>query len=162
MTGSALFDFLIGIILLFATGFIFFLVIDRVTPDATLNKIAKVAVGVILLVVFLIACKAVLFGGGGAMKIDPHGFLYFCIGVIVILAALIIIEWALNWIAGAMGFGGGTEPGPGGMPGGLVGIVRFVIFAVALIAMLVLADRTLLGGSYTNAFGSFDTQRLSR
>lgn len=151
MTGSALFDFMIGIILLLATGFVFFLVIDKIATDATLNKIAKIAVGVVLLVVFLFALKAVFFGGGAGLHIDPHGFLYFCIGVIVILVVLYIIDLVLGWIGGAMGMGGE-----------LITVVKYVIFAVALIAMLVLADRTLLGGGFTNSLGSFDTRQLSR
>lgn len=151
MTGSALFDFVISIILLLATGFVFFLIIDRIATDATLNKIAKIAIGVVLLVVFLFACKAVLFGGGAALHLDPHGFLYFCIGIIVILVVLLIIEAVLNWIAGQMGVGGE-----------IVTMVKYVIFALALIAMLVLADKTLLGGSYTGFLGGLDTSRLSR
>lgn len=149
--GSALFDFLIGIILLLATGFVFFLVIDRVSPDPVLNKIGKIAVGVVLLVVFLIAVKSVFFGGGGGAHMDPKGFLYFCIGIIVILVVLYIIDLVLSWIAGQMGVG---AP--------IVTAIKYVIFAVALIAMLVLADRTLLGGGFTGAIGNFDTQRLSR
>lgn len=151
MTGSALFDFVISIILLLATGFVFFLIIDRIATDPTLNKIAKIAIGVVLLVVFLFACKAVLFGGAGALRLDPHGFLYFCIGIIVILVVLLIIEAVLNWIAASMGIGGE-----------LITMVKYVIFAIALIAMLVLADRTLLGGSYSSFLGGMDTRQLSR
>ncbi len=139
MTGSALFDFVISLILLLATGFVFFLVIDRVAPDPVLNKIGKIAVGVVLLIVFLLSIKGVFFGGGaGVAHLDPKGFLYFCIGIIVILAVLYVIEFVLTWIAGAM------------------------IFAIALIAMLVLADRTLVGGTYTNFLGIGETPRISR
>ncbi len=141
MTGSALFDFLISIILLLAVGFIFFLVVDRIAPEPTLNKIGKIAVGVVLLVVFLFACKSVFFGGGGGLHIDPKGFLYFAIGVIVVLIALFIIQAVLDWIAAQMGMG---AP--------IVEIIKYVIFGVALIALLVLADRTLLGGSITGSF----------
>lgn len=151
MTGSGLFDFIISIILLLATGFVFFLVIDRIATDATFNKIAKVAVGVVLLIAFLFAIRGVLFGGGSGMHLDPHGFLYFCIGIIVILVVLYIIELVLNWIAGQMG-----------VSGELVNIVKYVVFAIALVAMLVLADKTLLGGGFTGTFGNFGTERLSR
>ncbi len=146
-----LFDFGVGLLLLLATGFVFFLVIDRIATDATLNKIAKVGVGVVLLVVFIFALRAVLFGGGGGLHLDPHGFLYFCIGVIVILVVLYIVELVLGWIAGAMGVG---AP--------IVEAVRYVIFAVALIAMLVLADKALLGGGFTSALGDFSAGRISR
>jgi hypothetical protein len=144
LTGSALMDFLISIILLIATGFIFFLVIDRLAPDSILNKIGKVAVGVVLLIVFLLAIKAVLFGGGGAgAALAPQGFIWFCIGVIVILVVMFIIAAVLDWIAASMGVG---AP--------IVTLVKYVIFALALIALLVIADKTLMGGNYTGAFNS--------
>jgi hypothetical protein len=143
LTGSALMDFLISIILLIATGFIFFLVIDRLAPDPILNKIGKVAVGVVLLIVFLLAIKAVLFGGGAGAALAPAGFIWFCIGVIVILVVMFIIASVLDWLAASMGIG---AP--------IVQIVKYVIFAVALIALLVIADKTLMGGSYTGAFNS--------
>lgn len=151
MTGSGLMDFIISIILLLATGFIFFLVIDRIAPDPLLNKIGKIAVGIVLLIVFLLAVKAVLFGGAAAAHLAPQGFLWFCIGVIVVLVVLFIIEFVLNWVASAMGAGGE-----------LVQLVKYVIFAIALIALLVVADRTLMGGSYTNAFDFKSTGQLSR
>jgi len=135
-------DFLISVILLLATGAIFFLVIDRIAPDPMLNKIGKIAVGVVLLIVFLLAIKAVLFGGAGALHLAPSGFIWFCIGVIVILIVLVIIDYILTWIAAQMG---------AGAP--IVEIVKYVIFGVALIALLVVADKTLMGGAYTAAIG---------
>jgi hypothetical protein len=146
MRGNALLDFIISIILLLATGAVFFIVIDRMAPDPLLNKIGKIAVGVVLLIVFLLAVKGVLFGGGGAVPhLAPQGFLWFCIGVIVILVVLFIIEFVLTWIAGAMG-----------AEGSLVQLAKYVIFAIALIALLVVADRTLIGGNYSGAF-NFNT-----
>lgn len=143
MSGAGLMQFLISIILLIATGFIFFLVIDRLAPDPTLNKIGKIAVGVVLLVVFLLAIQAVLFGGGsGGAKLAPQGFIWFCIGVIVILVVMFIIGAVLDWLAASMGLG---AP--------IVTIVKYVIFAVALIALLVIADQTLMGGGYTGNMG---------
>jgi len=135
-------DFLISIILLIATGAVFFLVIDRIAPDATLNKIGKIAVGVVLLVVFLLAVKGVLFGGGGGPHLAPQGFIWFCIGVIVVLIVLLVVEAILNWIGANMGL---SEP--------IITICKYVIFGVALIAILVVADKTLLGGGYTSAAG---------
>ena len=138
--GSGLLGFLISVILLIATGAIFFLVIDRMAPDPLLNRIGKIAVGTVLLVVFLLIISAVLFGTGGAVSMSPSGFIWFCIGVIVILVVLFIIDYVLGLIASGMGIGEG-----------LVNVIKFVIFAVALIALLVLADKTLMGGSYTNS-----------
>src|SRR4029077_14874775 len=47
MTGSALIDFVIALIVICGTGALFFLTIDRVAPDALLNKIAKIAIGIV-------------------------------------------------------------------------------------------------------------------
>lgn len=108
-------------------------------------KIGKIAVGVVLLVVFILAVGAVLFGTGGAVpNLSAEGFLWFCIGVIVILVVLFVIEFILNLVAGWMG-----------VAGELVALVKYVIFAVALIALLVVADRTLLGGAGMAGFNSF-------
>jgi len=135
MSGSGLMSFLISMILLIATGFIFFLVIDP-----TLNKIGKIAVGVVLLIVFLLAIQSVLFGGGASAHLEPSGFIWFCISVIAILVVMFIIAAVLDWLAANMGLG---AP--------IVAIVKYVIFAVALIALLVAADQTLMGGSYTKS-----------
>jgi len=138
MGGAGLMDFLITLIVLFGAGALFFLTIDRVAPDETMKKIGKIAVGVVLLVVFLLAIKAVLFGGAGALSLGGNGIIYFAIGVIVILVVLYLIDLLLNWLAANMGIG---AP--------IVAAVKYVIFAVALIALLVLADRTFFGGSYS-------------
>jgi hypothetical protein len=132
MTGSGLIDFLITIIVIFGTGALFYVAIERLAPDPMMQKIAKIAVGVVLVVVALLAVKAVLFGGGGA--ISAGGIIGFAIGLIVIMVVLFIIDKLLAWLGGEMG--------------PVIDIIRYVVFAVALIALLVLADRALFGGQY--------------
>lgn len=150
MTGSGLLDFLITIVVLIGVGALFFVAIDRLAPDPFLNKIAKIAIGVVLLVILLIAIKGVLFGGGAALS--GGGIIQFAIGLIVILVILFLVDLALNYIGSMIG-----EP--------IVNAIRYVVFAVALIALLVLADRALIGGTVQGAltgplFGS--TPRIMR
>ena len=68
MTG--LLGFLISMILLLGVGAIFFITIDAVAKDALLAKIAKIAVGCLILVVFIMAVAAVLGFGGAALAIS--------------------------------------------------------------------------------------------
>ena len=135
MTGSALLDFVIALVVIVGTGVLFFTVIDKVAPDATMNKVSKVAVGVVLTVVVLLALKALLFGGGGAAILSAGGIIYFAIGVIVLLVVLFLVDLALSYVAAPLG-----EP--------LIGAIKYLIFAIALIALLVLADNALFGGRY--------------
>lgn len=141
MTGSGLFDFLITLIVLIATGVMFFLVIDRAAPDATMNKVAKIAVGVVFTVVILLAIKSLLFGGGAA-ALSAGGLITFAIGIIIILVLLYLLDVAIGFIAD---FIGAT----------LAGIIKVVVFAIILIALLVLVDKTMMGGHYTSGmFGN--------
>ena len=133
MTGSGLLDFLITIIVIVGTGALFFITIDKVAPDATLNKIGKIAVGVVLAVVLLLAVKAVLFGGGAALT--GGGIIMFAIGIIVLLVVLYLIDLLLTW-AGEQ------------INATLAQAIKYVVFAVALIALLVLADKSFFGGRY--------------
>ena len=137
MTGSGLFDFVITLVVICGTGALFFIAIDRTAPDPTMNKIGKIAVGVVLAVVVLLAVKAVLFGGGGGPVMSAGGIIQFAIGVIVLLVVLYIIDILLTWLAANMGIG---AP--------IIEIIKYLVFAVALIALLVLADRSFFGGRY--------------
>jgi len=138
MTGSALMDFLITIVVVLGIGALFFVTIDRLAPDALLNKIAKIAVGVVLAVVLLLAVKGVLFGGG-AMVASASGVIGFAIGVVVIIVVLFLVDKALGYLLGMIGQTA-------------VDIIRYVIFAVALIALLIVADQSLFGGSHTGRY----------
>jgi hypothetical protein len=136
MTGSALMDFLITLVVICGAGGLFFVAIDRIAPDPFLNKIGKIAVGVVLLVVLLLAIKGVLFGGGVA--ISAGGIIAFAIGLIVLLVVLFLIDKVLDFLGGTVS-------------AWLADIIRYVVFAIALIALLVLADRSLFGARYTGA-----------
>lgn len=130
MTGSALMDFLIGVVGLCLIVGLFFFAIDYMSPDERFKKIARWAVGGVALLAFLVAIKGVLFGGGGALAVTPIGLIEFAIGLLVIMVVLYIIYLVIDFIA----------------PDPFRGPVKYVIGAVALIALLVIAERALFGG----------------
>lgn len=138
MTGSALFDFMITVIVLVATGVIFFTVIDKASPDPTMNKVAKVAVGTVFAVVLLIALKGLLFGGG-ALALSAGGIITFAIGVIIVLLVLYFLDVGIQYLAGLIG-------------ATLANMIKVVVFAVILIALLVLVDQTMFGARYTGSY----------
>ena len=98
--GSALIDFLITLIGLVFIGAIIFMAIDFISTDDRFKKIGKFAVGGILVILFLLAIKAVLFGGTAAAILSPLGMVYFAIAVIVILVVWYLINWFLDWAGG--------------------------------------------------------------
>jgi hypothetical protein len=136
MTGSGLIDFVITLIVICGVGALFFITIDWMKVDPTMKKVAKIAIGVVLAVVILLAIKAVLFGSGGA-ALTAGGIIGFAVGIIVLLVVLYIIDILLGWLATNMG-----------MAAPILDIVRYLVFAIALIALLVLADRSFFGGHY--------------
>lgn len=140
MTGSGLFDFVITLIVLIAAGVMFFLVIDRAAPDSTMNRVAKIAVGVVFAVLILLMIKGLLFGGAGAAALSAGSLIGFAIGIIIILVVLYILDIAIGFIASLIG-----EQ--------LAQIVKVVVFAIILIALLVLVDKTMMGGKVTGAAG---------
>ena len=130
MTGAGLIDFLINLVALGGAAALFFACIDGISPNALFTKIAKIAVGVGFLIAFLLAVKAVLFGGGSAMS--PLGLIYFAIGVIIVLVVLYLLKMILGWfLTGDMAWL--NEP------------VMFVLGAVCLVALLYLAANVLFG-----------------
>jgi hypothetical protein len=135
MTGSGLMDFLIALVVLGGIAVLFFLVIDAIAPDATLAKIGRIAVGLTILVIFLLMVKGVLFGGGGAAPVNASGLITFAIGAIVVIVVLYLIKMALGWFGGEAGLGQFTNA------------ILYVICAIALIALLILAANTFLGGT---------------
>lgn len=132
--GSALIDFLVTVVVVVGVGALFFLMIDRTAPDATMNKIGKIAIGVVLACVVLLAVKGVLFGGG-ALVVGAGGIITFAIGAIVILVVLFLLDMLLTWLGGNIN-------------ATLANAIKYVVFAIALIALLVLADRSFFGGRY--------------
>jgi hypothetical protein len=139
MSGSGLMDFLIEIIGLLIVGTMIFLAIDFISTDERFKKIGKLAVGGVLLLLFLIAVKGVLFGGGGT-AISVAGLISFAIGVIVVLVVWFIITRVLGIFLGYMGLTGSGD------------IIQFVIGALVLIVILILAANMLLGGGSGNFF----------
>lgn len=134
MNGSGLLGFLITLIVLFAVGAIFFLTIDSVAKNALLAKIAKIVVGCLVLIAFIIAVAGVL-GFGGGLSAGPQGIVIFAVGVLVLIVVLYLVELFLGWLASNMGL---SPP--------VVEAIRFVITAVAIIALIMVAGTALIGG----------------
>jgi hypothetical protein len=132
MSGSGLIQFLINVIALLAAGGVFFLAIDKVAPDAFFAKIAKIAIGALLLIALVITVAAV-FGLAGGTAISPMGVVWFVVAVIVAVVILYVINLVIDWIAGSMGAGSWVVP------------VKYVLGAIVLIGLLVAAANTLFG-----------------
>jgi hypothetical protein len=131
VTGSGLMDFLIAVVGLCIIVYLIFLALDFIAPDERFKLIARYAVGGTALLVFLVAIKGVLFGGGGAgMAITPLSVIEFAIGLIVVMVVLYIIYLAIDFLA----------------PGNLAIPIKYVIGAIALIAILIVAEKALFGG----------------
>jgi hypothetical protein len=134
MSGGGLLGFIITLIVLFAVGAIFFLTIDAVAKNALLAKIAKIVIGCLILIAFVIAVAGVL-GFGGGMAASPSSIVVFAVAVLVLIVVLYLVELFLGWLAANMGIG---AP--------IVEAIRFVITAVALIALILVAGTALIGG----------------
>lgn len=145
MTGSALMDFLIACVGLCIIVYMIFLALDFIAPDERFKQIGRYAVGGVALLVFLVAIKGVLFGGGGGMNISPGGIIEFAIGLIVVMVVLYIIYMVVDRLA----------------PAELAVPVKYVIGAIALIAILIVAERALFGGGLGLVAGQ-NTFRLSK
>jgi hypothetical protein len=140
--------FLVSIIVLFAVGAIFFLTIDRVAKDAFLAKIAKIVIGCLILIAFVLAVASVL-GLGGGLAASPYSIVIFGVGVLVLIVVLFLVELFLNWLGPNMG-----------MTPGVIEAIRFVITVLALIALIIIAGDALLGGG--SYFGRFQFDRHSQ
>lgn len=137
MTGSGLFDFLIACVGLALVVFLFFLAIDKIGPDEFFKKVAKVAIGGVALIAFLVAAKGVLFGGGGGLAVTPFGIIQFAIGLLVAMVVVYLLYLLIDFF---------------GVP--FKDPIKYVVGAVVLIALLVLAGQVLFGGvNYLNIGG---------
>ena len=132
MSGSGLVQFLVNIIALLAAGGIFFLAIDKVAPDAFFAKVAKIAIGAMLLIALVLVLAAV-FGLAGGVTMSPLGVVWFAVAVIVAVVILYIINLVLDWVASNMGAGPWVTP------------VKYVLGAIVLIGLLLAAANTLFG-----------------
>ena len=100
---AGLVGFIVNLIALLAAGAIFFLSIDKVAPDAFFAKIAKIAIGALLLIALVVTVAGVFGIGGGGLAVAPLGIIYFAIAVIVAVAVLYIINLVIDWIGAQMG-----------------------------------------------------------
>ena len=133
MSGSGLVQFVINLIALLASGAIFFLSIDKIAPDAFFARVAKIAIGALLLIA-VIAIIAGVFGlGGGAVAIAPYGIVYFAVAVIVAVVVLYILNVVIDWIG--VNMGGGPW----------MAIIKYIIGAIVLIGLLLAAANFLFG-----------------
>jgi hypothetical protein len=145
MNGASLVGFLVSIIVLFGVGAIFFKTVDGVAKNPLLATIAKIAIGCLILVVFVLAVAGVLGFGGGGASVSPWGVIVFAVGVLVLLVVMYVIDLFLNWLAPQMGL---AAP--------VVEAIRFIISVIAVIALLLVAGVALLSGSvrWPLSFGS--------
>jgi len=151
MTGSGLFDFVISLFELVIVGVIIFAGLDFIATDERFKKIAKLALGGVIVLAFLFAIKGVLFGGGGAFAITPVGILYFAIGLIILLVVWYLIIIALDAM---VGFFPPLAP--------FMEAIKFVISAIMLIVLLLLAADLLFGAGVMIHSGGGGLQLPSR
>jgi hypothetical protein len=133
MSGSGLVTFLVNIIALLAAGGIFFVSIDKVAPDEFFAKIAKIAIGALLLIAFIVTIAAVFGLAGAGVAVSPLGIVWFAVAVIVAVVVLYVINLIVDWIATNMGIGA------------IAGVIKYVLGAIVLIALLVAAANLLFG-----------------
>jgi hypothetical protein len=132
MSGSGLVTFVINIIAILAAGGIFFISIDKVAPDPFFSKIAKIAIGALLLIALVVTIASV-FGLAGGITVSPLGIVWFAVAVIVAVVILYVINLVIDWIGQQMGSGPWIAP------------VKYVLGAIVLIGLLVAAANLLFG-----------------
>jgi hypothetical protein len=129
---SGLVQFVVNIIAILAAGGIFFVSIDRVAPDPFFAKIAKIAIGALLLIALVVTVAAV-FGLAGGVTVSPLGIVWFAIAVIVAVVILYVINLIIDWIGANMGGGAWVTP------------VKYVLGAIVLVGLLIAAADLLFG-----------------
>jgi hypothetical protein len=132
MSGSGLVQFLVNIIALLAAGGIFFISIDKVAPDEFFARVAKIAIGALLLIALIVTIAAV-FGLAGGITVSPVGIVWFAVAVIVAVVILYVINLVVEWIASNMGVGP------------FAATIKYVLGAIVLIGLLVAAANLLFG-----------------
>jgi hypothetical protein len=138
---SSVFNFFIILVELCVVGALIFAAIEFIATDPRFKQIAKIAVGGVLVVLFLFAIKAVFSGGDGGMNLTPLGFLYFAIGVILTLIVWYVIDAVLGYVAASWA--------PFLAPA--LGIIRFVLAGLVLVVILLIAANVLFGASIGGA-----------
>jgi hypothetical protein len=135
MSGSGLVQFIINLIALLAAGGIFFLSIDRIAPDAFFARIAKIAIGALILIALVVTIAAV-FGLASGVSVSAVGVVWFAVAVIVAVAILYIINLVIDWIAAQAGAAPWVVP------------VKYVLGVIVLIGLLLAAANLLFGYSF--------------
>lgn len=138
MTGSGLMDFVITVVGLIVIVGLFFLAIDYIAQDDRFKKIARWAIGGVALLLFLVAIKGVFFGGGGGLVVSPVGVIEFAVSLIVILVVLYLVYLLIDWFVP-------DGPPEQGIPP-FKGPLKYLIGAVALIVLLLVAGKILTSG----------------
>jgi hypothetical protein len=139
MTGSGLWQFLIVCVELIFIGGLIFLGIDYViSADANFKRIAKYAVGGALVLYFLFAVGSVFFGQGSqaALAVSPVALLQLGIAIIALFVVVYIVNLFVGWWA----------PAPARE------IILYVVGAVAIIVMMLVAANVLSGGNLGSSF----------
>jgi hypothetical protein len=149
MTGAGLMDFLITLVGLLIVGALIFAAIDFISTDERFKRLAKLAVGGALILIFLYAIRGVLFGGGGAAAISVGGLITFAIAVIVVLVVWYLISLFIDTVLGWFKSG---DPAAAAQPSGLKDPIMFVVGALMLIAILYMAAAILFGGASYSPF----------
>jgi hypothetical protein len=132
MSGSGLITFIVNIIALLAAGGIFFISIDRVAPDEFFGRVAKIAIGALLLIALVVTIAAV-FGLAGGVTVSPLGVVWFAVAVIVAVVILFVINMIVDWLGTNMGMAH------------LSAIIKYVLGAIVLIGLLIAAANLLFG-----------------
>jgi hypothetical protein len=135
MSGSGLVQFLINIVAMLAAGGIFFASIDKVAPDEFFARIAKIAIGALLIIALIVAVAAI-FGLASGVTVSPIGVVWFAVAVIVAVVVLYIINLVIDWI--------GAQTVREGSPTWVLP-VKYVLGAIVLIGLLVAAADLLFG-----------------
>lgn len=144
---NALMNFVIVCVELVIVGGLIYATIPKIAPDPWLSRMARYAVGGAILLAFLFAVAAVFgMGGAGALPpVNPAGILEFAAGLIILVVVLMIIYMVIDRFAA--GPAPGAPPGEPALVGGdVAGVIKLVIGAVAIIALLMLAAKAIFGG----------------
>lgn len=135
MNGPAFFNFCAAMIGLCGVYAIFYYAIASpyISMDALLQKIGRIAVGVVVAMAVVFAFSNLFFGGGGAGGVSAIGVIHFAVGVIILVLALAVATWFINWMFP-------------GLEAGVKSLVLFIVGGIALIVILTIAADALFGG----------------
>jgi hypothetical protein len=128
-------DFIINVVGLIIVVTLIFLALEQpgMAPDEMIKKIARYAVGGAACLAFIVYCAAVFGGvGGGAavMHATPASIIEFAIGLILLIVVVKIVGMAVTMFA----------------PANLASILLFIVGAVAIVVVLILAEKALFAG----------------